>query len=142
MIRQFASKASLFVLGLTALVAAVPAHAQVSYMKVDVPFAFTAGKTTLPAGQYGLQVDERTRILEIESASGAKYSVLLSPSADMRSNSASGSGVLRFQKVDGQYYLGEVWRPSQQAGNRLPMPKGANERAAAYSDSVVDVTIR
>ena len=60
--------------------AALPAFGgEIEPLRVSVPFAFTAGKTTLPAGDYTLSEDE-SHVLTIR---GVKGSVLLlaSPSA-------------------------------------------------------------
>jgi hypothetical protein len=146
MMKLISNKAIVVAIGLTALIgAAMPASAQTSYMRVKIPFAFVAGKTSLPAGEYRMQVDAHTRVLQIQpAAANVAYYVLLSTSADSREGAPADSGLLRFQKVDGQYYLGEIWRPAQDWGNKLSMPKGvvsgrANSGAVV---STVDVKVR
>jgi hypothetical protein len=124
MMKLVFNKAIVIALGLFALVAAMPANAQVSYMRATVPFAFVAGQTTLPPGEYRLKVDAQTRVLQIQPAtSTATYYVLLSPSTDSRLGGPVDKGKLQFRRVDGKYYLGEVWRPEQNLGNRLSVPK-------------------
>jgi len=139
-------KAIATAMGVTALIgAALPASAQVSYMKVTVPFNFVAGRAELPAGDYRIQVDARTGVLQIQPASAnATYSALLSPGGDSRSGAQSEQGALRFEKVNGKYYLGEVWRPAQEKGNKLSLQKSVEKERASSGGAVstVDVTVR
>ena len=138
-------KAVVMTVGLAALIgAAMPASAQASYLRANIPFAFVAGKISLPAGGYNMQVDARTRVLQIQPvAANTTYSVLLLAGADSRGGARTDTGLLRFEKVGGQYYLGEVWRPEHDFGNKLSVPKGV-ERARGNSGTVstVDVTVR
>ena len=132
-------------IGLTVLIgAAIPATAQVSYLRAKIPFAFVAGKSSLPAGEYTMQMDPRTRVLQIQpAAANATYSVMLSPGGDERKGGRADTGTLRFEKAGGQYYMAEVWRPAQDFGNKLAVPK-AVERARGNSGAVstVDITVR
>lgn len=113
-------------------------------MRVNVPFAFVAGKSSLPAGQYTMQVDAHTRVLQIrQPGTNATYSVLLSPGADFRKGGPADTGLLRFEKVGGQYYLGEVWRPEYDFGNKVSLPKGVESaRGNSGAVSTVDVAVR
>ena len=45
-------------LGVAALLWVVPAGAQVSTMRIQIPFTFTAGSEVLPAGWYSVTVDQ------------------------------------------------------------------------------------
>ena len=145
MMTLISKKAIVMAIGLTALIGvAMPASAQVSYLRAKIPFAFVAGKTSLPAGEYRMQVDPHTRVLQIQPvAENVTYSVLLSAGADSRGGGQTDTGLLRFEKVGGQYYLGEVWWPEHDFGDKLSVPKGA-ERARGNSGAVstVDVTVR
>jgi hypothetical protein len=145
MMTLISRKAIVMVIGLTVLIgAAMPANAQTSYMRAKIPFAFVAGKNVLPPGEYNMQVDARTRVLQIQPvAANATYSVLLLAGAGSRGGGKADAGILRFQKVRGQYYLGEVWRPEHDFGNKLAAPQGV-ERARGNSGAVstVDVTVR
>jgi hypothetical protein len=145
MMTLISRKAIVTAIGLTTLIgAAMPASAQTSYMRATIPFAFVAGKSSVPAGEYNLQVDARTRVLQIQSAAAdATYSVLLSPGANSRGTGKADAGILRFEKVGGQYYLGEVWQPAHDMGDKLSLPKVV-ERARNTSGavSIVDVTVR
>ena len=61
--------------------AAVPASAQVSRMRASVPFAFSAGDVTLPAGQYKVEVNAAMRVAHFYPVNATQtYSVLLTPS--------------------------------------------------------------
>jgi hypothetical protein len=145
MMTLISRKAVVMAIGLTALIgAAMPASAQTPYMRVTIPFAFVAGKSSLPAGEYRMQVDPNTRVLQIQPVGAtATYSVLLSPGRDSRGGGQTENGLLRFEKAGGQYYLGEVWRPAQEWGNKLLAPKGGErEQASSAAVSTVNVTVR
>ncbi len=133
-------KAIVMAIGLTALIgAAMPATAQTSYMRVNIPFAFVAGTSSLPAGEYNMQVDARARVLQIQPVAGnATYLVLLLAGTGSRGDGKAEAGILRFQKVGGQYYLGAVWRPEHDFGNKLLVPKSV-ERARSNSGAISNV---
>jgi hypothetical protein len=144
MMTQISKKAIAIACGVTALIgAALPASAQDSSMRVKIPFAFVAGKSTLPAGEYRLQVDTNARVLQIQPVTSTNtYSVLLTASRDNR-NGKTEDGLLRFQKVDGQYYLGEIWKPTQETGNEVLLPKGIEaQRRSIGTAAAVDVTVK
>ncbi|MCU1261241.1 MAG: hypothetical protein JWO80_4126 [Bryobacterales bacterium] len=87
--------------------AAVPSFAQTSgHVAVTVPFEFTAGSATLPAGDYDF-VGEQNGVILISSVLQHKGVVVLT-------NPQSGAGVsyasprVKFDKTNGQYTLTEI----------------------------------
>jgi hypothetical protein len=84
--------------------ATVPGFAQSSQMLVKVPFAFTVGATTMPAGDYFVREDS-TGVMFITSQEFRKTIGVLT-SADVPNQSSDAA--LRFDKVNGRYSLSEV----------------------------------
>ena len=61
-------------------VLAINAHAQTQKLTANIPFAFSAGKTTLPAGRYTITVlnpSSNRKILQIRSMNGRSSVVVL-----------------------------------------------------------------
>ena len=112
---------SLVVMSLT--LTATGAFAQ-SYVKADVPFAFTVGSAQLPAGPYEVK----------SSSSGATAIVILNDQ-----NNAGAMAIARreyprqtnaklvFHHVGNRYFLAEIWRGSGSEGMIVPTSKQEKE---------------
>jgi len=87
-----------------AFAATVPGLAQSSEIMVKVPFDFTVGSTSMPAGDYALREDS-TGVVFITSRELHKTIGVLT-SADMPN--PSNEAAVRFDKVNGRYSLSEV----------------------------------
>jgi hypothetical protein len=88
------------------VLSAVPGFAQQSgHVSVKVPFEFTAGSATLPAGEYDFQESPNGVVL-ISSVLQHK-SVIVLTNAEASSPSMDQPRV-KFDKVDGQYSLTEI----------------------------------
>ena len=112
---------------MAAAYAAVPASAQ-THMRVNIPFAFTAGETSLPAGEYRVAVDESFRRMELQPVQkNGWYAVMVSSGSASRTATKSNDGVLQFQKIGDRYILATVWQPDRQLGNKVALPKSAKE---------------
>jgi hypothetical protein len=95
---------NLCLLAAAACAAAVPGFGQSSQILVKVPFDFTVGSTTMPAGDYSLREDS-TGVVFITSQELRKtIGVLTSVDAPNQTNDTA----LRFDKVNGRYNLSEV----------------------------------
>lgn len=98
-------KVSLF-LAAAVVSSAVSSFAQTSgRVSVKVPFEFTAGTTTLPAGEYNFQEDA-SGVVYISSAELHKAIVVLT-NAEPASTTANPAAV-RFEKTGEQYSLTEI----------------------------------
>jgi hypothetical protein len=85
------------------------AHAQEAIVKV--PFAFTVGGLTLPAGKYVIQpVDQDPAVIMIRGGNGNHESVaiVLTSPADGR-DPAGDKPALSFTRVENQYRLSTIW---------------------------------
>jgi hypothetical protein len=74
-----------------------------------VPFTFTVGEHSFPAGNYTFAVDnpDEPAVLTVKSDNGEKYDVTLTESRPL-SEAARKSKVV-FEKYGNQSYLSEVW---------------------------------
>jgi hypothetical protein len=96
---------------------------------VKVPFEFTAGSVTLPAGEYNFQED-RTGVVIISSLDSRKsVMVLTNTQGSYFSNEQT---ALKFDKVNGSYELTEV-DVQGEPGRRLVKIEGATDRPANLS---------
>jgi len=111
---------------LTILAAAVllvaSAHAQFAPMmlKASVPFEFSVGKKSYPAGDYLIQ---RTgpNTLSLRSAEGQFLAVI--QTGPVQSLNQRASSVLRFRTVGGRHVLEQVWQSGTTLGYQLGVPR-------------------
>lgn len=108
----------------------VPAFAQ-NTMRVtaDIPFAFTAGTQSLPAGQYIFVAASNSAIARLYDASG-KTSVAVMTSLDTGAGTAK-DAVLKFNRYGNKSYLAGVWSAINDSGRVLPRTAGEKEAAKA-----------
>jgi hypothetical protein len=112
---------SLFIALVFALTIYPPkAHAQiVGNLQVNVPFAFQAGDTKLPAGEYRVHMVENSEltVMEISTADGAN-SVLLQV-RDAEANSTPAKSELIFNKNGNSYILAKVFDEGNASGSEV-----------------------
>ena len=98
-----------------------------SHVTVKVPFQFTAGNVTLPAGDYSFQEDHEG-IITISSFSTLK-SVMVLTTPDSLASSAT-SPLVKFDKVNGAYTLAEIDMTGE-PGRRIVKFETATNRPAS-----------
>ncbi len=115
------------------------AQAQTATYNVKVPFAFSAGSETLPAGQYRLSIDETRHVTLADPDGGLRYLPLAIPA-----HSSGKAPVLVFNLYGDSYFLhavknvrggGLTWLPSERekefaksaAARSVPVPVGGAE---------------
>ncbi len=128
------------ILGTFAIIAAlglVPAFAQ-NTMRVtaDIPFAFTAGSQSLPAGQYTFVAASNSAIARLYDESGKKGVALLT-NLDTETAAAKDEAVLKFNKYGNKTYLAGVWSAASASGRAMPKTEGEKEAAKAGVPRVV-----
>lgn len=109
-------------LSLAVLLLAGVVHAQSAsnVIKVKVPFEFTAGRQTFPAGEYSL-VGTAPYLLALRNAEGHVLASVITRSAE--SATAPTSAKLTFYNDGGQYRLAQVWHANDPIGQELYQPK-------------------
>jgi len=121
-----------------ALLAAVAVHAQTSQkMTVSVPFSFSAGSTTMPAGDYKVNLSVAPGVVALQSLDHKSTALVMGISAQSRA--ASGEAKLIFKRYGHEYFLSQVW-PAQSAIGR-EVPPSAREKEAAQSVAMQGETI-
>jgi hypothetical protein len=108
---------SMFVLLLTGI---SPAQYVTRVAQADIPFDFTVGEKTFPAGEYSIVRIERGR-LELRDVHRQPLASLITNS--VQSLEKSSSTKLRFSTADGGHALIQVWFEGETIGDELLAPK-------------------
>ncbi len=112
---------------LLALTATAGFAQNTGHVTVKVPFEFTAGNVTLPAGDYSFQEDH-AGIVTISSLNSRKSVMVLTSANTFVSE--SGDPRLKFDKVNGAYSLTEI-DITGEPGRRLVKLESATNRPAS-----------
>lgn len=100
--------------------AVIDARAQApSKVEVNIPFEFSAGTKTLPAGVYSIK-RLSGNYLTLRSSDG-KSSVILNAPLNLTSTADKGERLV-FMKSGDEYYLSEIWLTAD-AGRELVKPR-------------------
>lgn len=117
-------------LGLLIVAGLGSAQAQISRrLEVDIPFKFTVGDTTLPAGKYYVKQpsDMDLQVLEISSADGKVSVATIVENA--QANQTPSKSELIFDRYGNHDFLRQVWESGHQTGAELP-PSHAEKKIA------------
>ena len=106
--------ASLVLMGTFALNAQAQSRSR-QELRVNVPFAFTVGNTSLPAGEYRVRIvnpaSDRS-VLQVAGADGTTVMVLTN---DVKGESKTNAR-LAFRHYGNQYFLAQVWMAAEPLG--------------------------
>ena len=97
------------------------------HVTVKVPFEFTAGSVTLPAGDYSFQ-EQQSGVVTISSLSTLK-SVMVLTSVDSVSDRSETPRV-KFEKVNGAYNLTDIDITGEPSRRVVPVETATNRPAA------------
>lgn len=124
-----------------ALVAATKTARAQEPLLVNVPFAFAAGKTALPAGEYRVQkVAYNSSILLIQRTDRAATTMV--PSFAVQANAKQGQSKLIFHRCGNRYFLSQMWIAGSARGSELTESAQEKEqRLAAHNEMPEQVTI-
>ena len=118
------------------LLGAISVYAQaenVPFIKVSIPFDFTVGNQTLPAGDYTLSDSDfhPQSVIWLQSSDGKHVAVVsthpryaLDPSARTQ---------LIFQHSGSEYFLSQLWTLGRTSGREVQLSNRANELAKSGS---------
>jgi len=109
---------------------------------VNIPFAFTAGKMTLPAGQYRIQkAADTSSALLIQRTDRTAAGLVISRPVDTNWKQAGQSKAV-FHRYGERYFLSQVWRAGNSRGRQLPESAKEKEQAlAAHNQRPEEITI-
>ena len=96
---------------------------------IDIPFSFTIGDKTLPAGEYTVEPNRKDydKVWLLQSKD-SRASVLFS-TMSVRANETQEQTKLVFNKYGEQYFLSQIWTPGGSNGRALTTPRAERELA-------------
>jgi hypothetical protein len=115
-----------FIFALTA----VSASAQTERKRgINIPFSFTVGTKTLPAGRYRVEPHrgDSDRVWLVQSTDGRASALVMTMSAQARTTPEDTK--LVFHRYGDQYFLSQIWTPGGNTGRELLMPHLERELA-------------
>lgn len=100
---------------------------------IRIPFDFTVGQKTLPAGAYRIEPNriDSDRVWVIKSVERRESAVLMTIS--VRANATQEEGKVIFHKYGDQYFLSQIWTPGSNTGSELPISR--QERAVELASA-------
>jgi hypothetical protein len=108
-------------------------NAQSKRSFINIPFSFTVGQKTLPAGDYTIAPVRKDshNVWQVESRS--RDTIVLFTTMPVWGSKTPGETSLVFNKYDGQYFLSQILTGGDNSGRVLRMRR--SERALAKSAS-------
>ena len=123
---------------LLAIAGQTPAHAQlVDPIVADIPFDFTVGDTTLPAGHYTVKrlKDSNPGVMEILGADDPQPLIFLVQSAQLSDGPEKTE--LIFDRIGDRYFLSRVFEEGDNLG--VELPKSRSERSLKKEGAITQV---
>ena len=127
------------VLVLCSMAAAQVAQAQQT-MLVNIPFAFVAGKATLPAGEYYVQSMPDNSAVTLIRRGDASAAAMVITIATQANKQHSDSKVV-FNQYGNRYFLSQFWTEGSARGRALPQSDREKELVIAKSETPAQVTL-
>jgi len=123
-----------------AIVLAAPVSAQTTTLKASVPFDFTIGGRTMPAGDYVLSTGGGSGVLQVRNV--AKGIAPAFATINAGSGPSDGDGAfLTFNRYGGDYFLTGIWDRSTIGGCSVPMSRTEREKAQSASLAAPEVVL-
>ena len=135
-------KNTVAVLAMTfALMSSIVAGAQTPLMKVQIPFQFTAGETTFPAGQYTIKaMGNGEKVLSIRNEKSPVANMVMTDSAQHLE--ASSRTKLVFHRYGDNYFLAEAWIAGDKIGRAVPVRAREEGYAKEFTRDEVVVAVK
>ncbi|HVH71773.1 MAG TPA: hypothetical protein VNB49_11770 [Candidatus Dormibacteraeota bacterium] len=107
----------------------------------NIPFAFTAGDTALPAGEYRVEkLQQGSAVVLIRCTEGSPAVMVMTSAAE--TNGPHGKTKLIFHRYGNRYFLAQIWSAGSSHGRELPKSAKEKEQALAAQNVAPDqVTI-
>ena len=123
-----------------AFIAAAPTMRAQEPLLVNIPFAFTAGKMALPAGEYRVErpsMGSAMLLIQRTDRSAAEFVASIAA----QGNAPQAQSKLVFHRCGNRYFLSKVWIAGYSRGRELPQTKQEKEQALASNKTADQVTI-
>ena len=98
-------------------------------LKANVPFEFSVGSKTMPAGQYTVRCTNPSsdkKVLQLRSSHGHESALVITSSVIGKGQDDS---KLVFNRYGDQYFFAQAWLPSESTG--MQAPKSRTEKRIA-----------
>jgi hypothetical protein len=119
------------------------AHAQIiGDLEVNIPFAFHAGNTKLPAGNYRIHMLDNTdlTVMEISSADGSTSALFEVQEAE--ANSTPAKSELIFNKYGNRYFLAKLFDEGNPSGSQVLKSRYEKKISEATAEAQAHVPAR
>jgi hypothetical protein len=124
-----------------AFLAAAPAVRAQDALLVNIPFAFTAGQMTLPAGEYRIQkVGDNSPALLIQRTDRSAAELVMSMAVDTNRKQPEQSKAV-FHKYGERYFLAQIWTTGLQGRQLLESAKEKEQALVAHDQRPEQITI-
>lgn len=100
---------------------------------INIPFAFSVGEKTLPAGEYTVKCvnsDSSMKVLQFRSKDGHNTALIRTSSVN---GSVQDNARLVFYRDRDQYLFTQAWMPADRVGLQAPASEEANLRRLAHN---------
>ena len=124
--------------GLILAVVCASLHAQTMDLRATIPFAFRAGETLLPAGDYTIRHRDNSLVVHKE---GGGPSIMLLTNAALRPNPPSDSR-LNFNRYGERYFLSSIWSQGNTAGCEVMKSRAEKELGRQTLRESVGIALR
>lgn len=109
-------------------------------VQAKIPFAFTAGDATLPAGEYRVEkVNSASPALLIRCTEGSPAIMVVTSPATVKAPQQKSK--LIFHRYGNRYYLAQVWSAGSSRGRELRKSSVEKEQLLARNEKPDQVTI-
>jgi hypothetical protein len=98
-------------------------------LKANIPFAFTVGDKTMPAGEYSVTCTNPSsdqKVLQLRSSDGNQSALLRTSSVIGKTQDAA---QLVFNRYGDHYFFAQVWLPADATGMQAPKSHGEKQMA-------------
>src|SRR5581483_3229313 len=128
-------------LSLSVMLAVVAVYAKpISPLRANIPFDFTAGNKTLPAGAYTMDPMTMQGVLRIrrQDCRAAAFVITYGPEA----RRGQGQSKLVFRRYGDQYFLAEVWTANDSDGRELRQSRTERELVKSRSNRLAGNAVK
>jgi len=113
-------------------------HAQGVDLRATIPFDFSVGQASMPAGDYEIR-GQGTVVLVRRTDSGKPATAMVTTIGADRPD-RSGTARLEFHRYGGEYFLAAVWYPDT-VGGREVLQTGREREMAKRLGAAVEATV-
>jgi hypothetical protein len=112
----------------------------VQVFRADIPFEFTMGNKTFPAGRYSLLRPAPHFLILRDSQSRALATVVICPAVTAASTPSTSK--LVFYVYGGRHFLAQVWQQNRATGYALAQPESGKLPAAERHTAEIAAFVR